>query len=1407
MGFSNSLSFTLIGENTLLLNCAEFILRQGFGLTAVISSSRDIEEWAIQNNIKIFSSLTEDAVSFLSNCPFDYLLSIDNENILDKKILSLPKRFSVNYHDSLLPKYAGLNSTTWAILNKEKEHGITWHKIDEGIDTGDILSQVSFPILPEDTSLSLNLKCYERAIETFPSLLNKLQENSPVLIKQRLSDRSYFGAREKIYNNGFLDLSKPAEYLTRLSRALHFGPYPNNLVSLKIYLNGRIFLVKSLTLCQEKLSNKFGVLTRVSKGYLQISTLTFDIRIEIADLMNNDIKHDEISIQTGIRPGDRIDQLDKKSLLRYDAQHEKYKIHEKKWLKHLKECKNTSLPIFFSYKKNKEIIPVSSYSFHYDSDVFITFLLISLFKVQEYRPFSAWLCDESRYRRTEYLKGLCLSEYPITIDESFCDKTCDEAHNAILEKRSFFEEKPPLEKEIFSRNCISTAPLETRTILIYIRENETIPDFIREYDIVFIISKNNSEVATFINPELAMGKTELNLIKKIPDFSKSSINEYTTMNPLIRSLQMITCREKNNILDKFCTSKELDIPSENVYEHIKKYSTLQKIAIITHESKYSYPTLIADVESLSLEIRKHKACRSRPILTFFDRSYELFVSILASLNEGSPYVPLDLQWPEFRINHILSHSGADLILSKSDAVMPIFGTLQSKIIPLLSVNKQVTLRIAKTTVPSPKISRDTSYIIYTSGTTGLPKAVMVSDTNIKNYFYWFKEEFNLTASSIVDFSTSMAFDISIPCTIGPLMAGATVAVCPETHKSDPKKYLNHLQINKVTHVECTPGYLNKILNYPNLVSNLDCLEYLLLGAEKLIKKDVVRWLSLCPKGHKLINEYGPTECTVAASQYKISKEALKSCYDGIPIGRPAYNNAFLILDKFGNICPAGIPGELFITGLSVSLGYLSANDKQNKSFSVEPITPFYDKYKNCYATGDIVRWLDDGNIDYIDRKDRQVKVMGYRVELDSINSALLNYPDIIQCHVTTRLKNEVNTSILAYIRTENNKPIESVSINQYLKTRLPSYMIPSRYLFVSKIPLSPTNEKVDEKKLDNYIIHSLVEHSPSDKLDNILSLESLISSILNVDDFNENTELFDLGLDSLASLELISLIKCHLKIELSLIDILENNTLSKLSKYIYNIEKTNRLRKESLSSVVLKKSGDHSPLFLIHPLGGGVFWYKSLVKHVSPSLPLIALQDPSLELPGSFLFNTIQEMASFYVNVILSHQPDGPYYIAGASFGATLALEVAQQLKAKKRKIAFVGMFDGWASYDNIDVSYIKKSNLSDLDKYSKTYGQDDGFNLNWHTSLQEQRSSMLSAYEIQRYNLPITLFKATQRSPGFENISDPFNGWKNHILAEIKVLYIEGSHSSMFIEPNVTQLGKALNNSIKESSLEEVVS
>ena len=536
-----------------------------------------------------------------------------------------------------------------------------------------------------------------------------------------------------------------------------------------------------------------------------------------------------------------------------------------------------------------------------------------------------------------------------------------------------------------------------------------------------------------------------------------------------------------------------------------------------------------------------------------------------------------------------------------------------------------------------------------------------------------------------------------------------------------------------------------------------------------------------------------------------------------------------IVDEKGNPVPIGVAGELYIGGAGVTNGYLNrptlTGQKYIKNTGSDPSSTHW------YKTGDLVRFLPNGDIDFLGRMDHQVKIRGFRIELGEIEAKLNEHPAIQQSVVTVFSEEGTRKELVAYYIPKENPPLEA-DLKNFLKNRLPGYMVPSLYMQMDSFPQN-TALKTDRKALPKPSRNKLVVQQKNEYVLPTTKLEKKLSSfwmeVLKVDQVGINSDFFDMGGHSLIAVELLSKIFKETGTKLSISCLFQNSTIQKQAALI---EKTAIALEEKMTALVpIRAEGNKPPLYLIHGGGFDVTFYQCIVRYMDSDQPIYALQAIGLDGKHEPL-ESVEEMAAHYIGEILEQNPEGPFHLAGYSLGGTIAYEMARQLKAMNKAIGVVGLFDAvikeeWADHSNFE-KFIKKMghNFSNLlkkpidtieyksggirQKYKNILGK---IKLGvQQTSKQELFEEYLPGskkvydkcmeayqkYDLQPDDIEVILFRAKDQ---MFYIRDPeFLSWKEFALKGVKVYEVAGNHLSMF-ETDPKTIATTLQENINEIS------
>ncbi len=602
----------------------------------------------------------------------------------------------------------------------------------------------------------------------------------------------------------------------------------------------------------------------------------------------------------------------------------------------------------------------------------------------------------------------------------------------------------------------------------------------------------------------------------------------------IADICMLSEDEKNKILYEFNNTKT-DYPKDKTIAQLFEEQvarTPNNVAIVFGNEHLTYKELNERSNSLAYYLRSNNIGRNDIVGIMINRSLEMIVAILAVLKSGACYIPIDPTYPKNRITYMINDSNLKLILTQN-TVKERFNDLPNSL--SIDLNNTTIYSQPNKNLDVVNTPDDLAYIIYTSGSTGNPKGVMLTQRNVNNFIKGTSDiiEFKETIVSV----TTMCFDIFVLESLLPLQKGLKIVIANETEQNIPKS-LNELCIkNDVKMLQTTPSKMSLLLSDPSNLDYVKNLSTLMLGGEqfpyKLLEK--LKSITSC----KIYNMYGPTETTVWSSIKDLSK------INSINIGTPIANTQMYILDKELNILPTGIPGELYIGGAGVSKGYLNRAKLTSEKF----ISNKYIENDTIYNTGDIAKWLPNGEIDCLGRSDSQVKLRGLRIELGEVEKQILSFPNIDSSAVCIKTDATDRQFLCAYFVSK-----ERISISElknFLSKFLPNYMVPSFLMQLENFKYTP-NGKVDKNSLPKPDISSnnnliLPETETEHKLSKIWE-DLLCVSPISIDE-----NFFNIGGDSILALKLqIELLNSNINV--SYADIFKYNTIKELALRIDSME-------------------------------------------------------------------------------------------------------------------------------------------------------------------------------------------------------------------------------------------------------------
>ena len=658
-----------------------------------------------------------------------------------------------------------------------------------------------------------------------------------------------------------------------------------------------------------------------------------------------------------------------------------------------------------------------------------------------------------------------------------------------------------------------------------------------------------------LNFEYATSLFDEQFIKRLSKHYLNIINcVLANINILLSDIDMISKKEKEKILEEF-NNTSTDFPKDKtvieLFENQVK-QTPNAIAVEDYNGKQlTFSEFNKKSNQLARLLRKKGVGRNDLICIITHRSLDMMIGIWGIIKAGAAYVPIDPNYPEDRKNFILKDSSPKVILLADTDIE----TTISKI----DLTKKEYESEDDTNLNIINTPEDAIYCIYTSGTTGKPKGVINKHIGLINRIMWMNSKYPIKEGDVILQKTTYCFDVSVWEIVWWSFVGAKVSLLKVNGEKNPKDIINAIEKNKITTMHFVPSMLNMFLvyieNLEDLGGKLDTLKYVFTSGEELKKKQVEifnKKIQSTNKTVKLINVYGPTEASIDVTYYEC-----KGDNKLIPIGKPISNIQVYILDGI-KLCGIGIPGEICIGGIGVAKGYLNREDLNKEKFIDNPYS-----IGKLYRTGDIGRWLPDGNIEYMGRIDHQIKIRGQRIELDEIENLILKYPHIKN---TVVMKQTIQNRdcISSYFVAD--KRININDLRKFLSNSLPNYMIPTYFIPMDNLPFN-SNGKLDRKSLplptevlniskDEYV-------APKTKLQK--ELVNIWEKILNTKPIGINDNFFGLGGDSLLAMNLnIELLKISNKVSYS--DIFRYPTVAELEEKINSNSDTPLFSKiESLS--------------------------------------------------------------------------------------------------------------------------------------------------------------------------------------------------------------------------------------------------
>lgn len=823
-----------------------------------------------------------------------------------------------------------------------------------------------------------------------------------------------------------------------------------------------------------------------------------------------------------------------------------------------------------------------------------------------------------------------------------------------------------------------------------------------------------------------------------------------------------------------------------------------KTAITFGEQKTTYKILHEQANQLAAILIKNDVKKGDRVALALDRSAEMVIALLAIMKTGAVYIPLDPQFPLNRINYMLEDSKAVILLTSKKYK----NHFQSQAKELLIEDLSETLHNYPSTDPDVEVNgHDLVYILYTSGSTGMPKGAQIAHHNLVNFLISMQREPGLTATDKLLAVTTISFDIAGLELYLPLLTGAEIIVADSKAAIDGRALLDIIKKEKVNVMQATPYTWRLLLEAGwdestplKVICGGEALPLEL--SQKLLKRASSLW-----------NAYGPTETTIWSTVKKLTSED-----EVISIGRPINNTSIYILDKFLNPLAPGIPGEIYIGGDGVAKGYLNRPELTAEKFVDDPFSKHAGN--KMYRTGDLGKFMPDGEIECLGRMDAQVKIRGYRIETGEVEYQLAKENDIKHAVVIARTDKFGVDKLVAFIVTANiGEPLNTTALihnwKAGLKNSLPDYMVPDNFIIVPAMPLTP-NGKIDKKALPDPETRETVKLYTGPRNETETMLAGIWRELLGLQQIGIYDNFFDLGGHSLLALRVIASVENVTSKRLPVSVLFEYPTIEKFAKFLEEVEGKSKLQ----SLVPIKATGGNKPLYVVSGINGTAFAFVQFANMFDAEQPVYLLQEPQEIGEMEEFPDNVEGIAATYIDQILKQNPDGPFALAGHCFGGIIAFEMAKQMEKMGKEVKLLALIDITISdfetmqpgikknlyfikktiqsefykiYKNISLlaenrtlflKYRKQSSVRLLNKIKRVAKPNHNIEeYDFSQKVTQLYEKARKNYQFTPYNKDVIIFRAKMAS--YHRDDKKFSGWKPFVNS-IEVRDVEGDHLTM---------------------------
>lgn len=902
-----------------------------------------------------------------------------------------------------------------------------------------------------------------------------------------------------------------------------------------------------------------------------------------------------------------------------------------------------------------------------------------------------------------------------------------------------------------------------------------------KYDFTLTLNETNDALSGFIEYNTILFEKET-IAQMIEHFKMLLERMPDSLELPLQKISSLTPRDVRILLHEWNGTEWVNDKLNVIHARFEKHAAKNpnKIAVICGDHSLSYDTLNKRANQVARYLVQKGATTESLVAISLHRSVNLAVCLMAILKVGASYVPLDPAYPAERLQYMLAHSNAGLLITEHDIQKNLGLHCTGRVIYIEELIEEIK------TIPSDNLCINVAenlrvLVHYTSGSTGKPKGVMLAHGDLCYCFEWLDEAFPLSESGATLQHTKYSFDVFICELFWPLIKGRTSVFLEAHRENDMPHIINTLEKHPIEHLFCVPSTLTLLLEHEDF-SKLSFLKNILSTGEALplsLKNEFYEKTQMT-----LYNLYGPTESTIFTS-YTICKKDTSS----ITIGKPVTNKKVLVLDQDLTLLPIGVIGDLYIGG-RVGMGYYNQPELTAKNFFYHEIDG---RQYRLYRSGDLARYLHSGDVQYLGRSDHQIKFHGYRIEPAEIEILLDSFEEIKKSVVCLTNVNDTQ-ALVAYYQTYNQEDtICTHDARKMLAASIPHYMIPSYFMRIDTFPLTPSG-KVDRKSLpsvqpdDIQFAHQYV--APRNDIE--FALMIIFEKLLGVSRIGIRDNFFDLGGNSLLAVQCVVDIKNKLGKTLPVSFLFTDGTIEAISQQF-------QLSVRDLHADVLlpiQVNDSAQKIFWAHPVEGLAYLYMPLRSHMR-DYSLYGLSNPHF-YDRSTTFASIEEMAACYIASIQSIQPNGPYILCGWSSGGQIAYEMACQLRSQNHQVEAVILLD---TYHN-DLNIIEEDLSTRIPRVLEAEGIDPNSEEGSYFDAEyRQNMKLIKQYQSPIYDGRVALIKAEIVDKNIEN--HPNNRWQPYVARPIEVYSTPGEHGRLLDNQYISSTVQRLYQVLERSTLQ----